>query len=97
MEDQQIETKTKTINILGTNNKYMMKKITREKPKEPKKREVTKLWTFTEDYFNYSKQMKIIYDISLNIINNNVTKIVIQEINKKISGYKQQDMIKKKA
>jgi hypothetical protein len=86
----------KTINIVGTNNRYMMKKVIREKKAEPKKREVSKEWTFSDEYFNYDKQLKMINDISVNILNNdNVTKIVIQQINKKISSYKQQDILKK--
>lgn len=100
MDNQNTENNTdkqeqKTINIVGTNNKYMMKKLTREKALEPKKRQVTKSWTFSEDYFNYYEQIKIIYDISCNNLENNVTKIAIQEINKKISSYKQQDINKK--
>ena len=100
MDNQNIENNTdkqeqKTINIVGTNNKYMMKKLIREKKTEPKKREVSKSWTFSEDYFNYNEQIKIINDISCNNLENNVTKIVIQEINKKISSYKQQDILKK--
>ena len=100
MDNQNIENNTdkqeqKTINIVGTNNRYMMKKLTREKKTEPKKREVTKSWTFSEEYFNYNEQIKIINDISCNNLENNVTKIAIQEINKKISSYKQQDINKK--
>ena len=85
----------KTINIVGTNNRYMMKKLTREKKTEPKKREVTKSWTFSEEYFNYNEQIKIINDISCNNLENSVTKIAVQQINKKISSYKQQDINKK--
>jgi hypothetical protein len=62
---------------------------------EPKKREVSKNWSFSEDYFNHNEQIKIINDISCNNLENNVTKIAIQQINKKISSYKQQDMNKK--
>ena len=41
MDNQNIENNTdkqeqKTINIVGTNNRYMMKKLTREKKTEPK-------------------------------------------------------------
>ena len=85
----------KTINIVGTNNRYMMKKITREKSIGPKKREASKCWTFSEDYFNYNEQIKIINDISCNNLENSVTKIAVQQINKKISSYKQQDINKK--
>jgi hypothetical protein len=85
----------KTINIVGTNNRYMMKKVIREKKAEPKKREASKEWTFSDEYFNYNKQMKMINDISANILDDNVIKIIIQQINKKISSYKQQDILKK--
>ena len=89
----------KTINITGQNNKYQMKKLTTERNTEPKKREVSKKWTFDEDNFNYDKQMKLIIDISkMNLENNiddDIIKIAIQEINKKICSYKHQDIIKK--
>ena len=42
----------KTINITGQNNKYQMKKLTKERSKDPKKREVSKKWSFDEDNFN---------------------------------------------
>ncbi len=90
----------KTINITGQNNKYQMKKLIKERKTEPKKREVTKKWNFDEDNFNYDKQMKLINDISkMNLENNiddEITKIAVQEINKKICSYKHQDIIKKK-
>ena len=90
----------KTINITGQNNKYQMKKLTKERSKEPKKREVTKKWDFAEDNFNYDKQMKLINDISkMNLENSfdgDIAKIAVQEINKKICSYKHQDIIKKK-
>lgn len=90
----------KTINITGQNNKYQMKKLTKERSKDPKKREVSKKWSFDEDNFNYDKQMKLINDISkINLENNiddEIAKIAIQEINKKICSYKHQDIIKKK-
>jgi hypothetical protein len=102
----------KTINITGTNNRYHMKKlIHKEVNKEPKKRVVSEKWSFPEEYFEYSNQLKVVSTI-LNDIKNgknipdekyvegekegDVIKIVIQQINKKISGYKQQDIIKKK-
>jgi hypothetical protein len=90
----------KTINITGQNNKYQMRKLIKERNTEPKRREVSKKWSFDEEYFNCDKQMKVINDISkMNLENNlddEITKIAIQEINKKICSYKHQDIIKKK-
>ena len=93
-------TEQKTINITGQNNKYQMKKLTTERNTEQKKREVSKKWTFDEDNFNYDKQKKLIIDISkMNLENNiddDIVKIAVQEIHKKICSYKHQDIIKKK-
>ena len=61
---------------------------------EAKKRLESEKWNFDESYYEYSKQLKLITDLSLNSLND-VEKIVFQEINKKISGYKQQDKLKK--
>jgi len=103
----------KTINITGTNNRYHMKKLIHKEKKEPKKRIVAEKWCFSEEYFEYNHQLKLVNDIFNNLdnldkinttidtsmnsdINSNVIKIIIQQINKKISGYKQQDIMKKK-
>ena len=91
--------KQKIINITGTNNKYHMKKLISEHKttKEIKKRVSTEKWSFEKEHFDYLNQFQMITDISSNNLNyiNDVSKIAIQEINKKISGYKQQDKIKK--
>jgi hypothetical protein len=94
----------KTINITGTHNKYQMNKLIKERKTEPKKREVSKKWSFPEEYYNYEKQMKLINGISLenleknleNKLEDEIIQTVIQEINKKIYGYKHQDILKKK-
>jgi hypothetical protein len=94
-----LEDDSKKINITGTNNKYHMKKLVSEHKanKEIKKRVTTEKWTFDKEHFDYVNQMQMISDISNNnfIYIDEVSKIAIQEINKKISGYKQQDKIKK--
>jgi hypothetical protein len=114
-----MEEVAKTINITGTNNRYHMKKLIHKEKKEPKKRVVAEKWCFSEEYFEYNHQLKLVNDIFNNLdnsnnldnldkintiidasmnndINNNVIKIIIQQINKKIYGYKQQDIMKKK-
>jgi hypothetical protein len=88
---------SKKILISGTNNKYKMNKLlNNNKSKEMQKRVTTEKWNFPIEYFEYNNQMKMIIDISNNLFSTDeVSKILIQEINKKISGYKQQDKIKK--
>ena len=62
-----------------------------------KKRVETEKWTFSEEHYKYENQLIMLS----NILNNNftlvdeVSKIAIQQINKKIYSYKQQDIIKK--
>jgi len=103
-----IQEPIKKISISGTHNKYEMKKILNKDincKKEPKKRIVTKKWSFSNEYYECNIQLHLLSTILDNLntqVNNGenesikVSKIMIQEINKKISGYKQQDIIKKK-
>jgi hypothetical protein len=88
----------KKINITGVNNKYQMNKLMNNKNNnEIKKRVISKKWDFSEDYFLYDKQLIILNKIYENSYKENceISKIVVQEINKKIYGYKQQDIMKK--
>jgi hypothetical protein len=87
----------KTINITGVNNKYQMKKLTTNNNNEIKKRVVTKKWHFEEEYFLHDKQLEIVNKIYQNDYTEScdISKIVVQEINKKINGYKHQDILKK--
>lgn len=93
-----MEDESKKINIIGTANRYKMKKLTNDsKNKEIKKRVDSEKWTFSEEHYTHSNQINVLIDISNNNFTHidEVSKIVVQQINKKISGYKQQDSIKK--
>ena len=95
-----MENDLKKINITGVNNKYQVNKLIKENrgKQEQKKRVVSEKWNFPEEFFEYNNQMILIK----NILNNNYTsnddisKIIIQQISQKINGYKSQDTIKKK-
>jgi hypothetical protein len=90
----------KKINIFGTNNRYRMKQLINNDTieKESKKRVQSEKWSFSDEYFEHSTQIKMINGIfNNNYINyDDVSKIAIQEINRKISSYKQQDILKKR-
>jgi hypothetical protein len=91
----------KKITISGSNNKYRIKQLINNNnnlEKETKKRVHTEKWTFQEEYFEYSNQIKMTNDILNNAYKfyDDVSKIAIQEINKKITSYKQQDILKKR-
>ena len=94
-----MEEESKKINITGTSNRYQMKKITNKSyHKESKKRVESEKWTFSEEHYKYENQLKMINDILNNNLNytNEVSKIAIQEVNKKMYSYKQQDILKKR-
>jgi hypothetical protein len=105
-----MEETNKTISITGTNNKYQMKKLINKKDlnSEPKKRIVAEKWMFSNETFEYSRQMRMINDIMFlnkesqegqqneSKTDSDVIKIAIQQISKKISSYKQQDILKNK-
>ena len=88
---------SKKINIVGISNRYKIKQLTNDKlEKETKKRIQSEKWSFSEEEFEYSKQIKMINEILNNNFNyfDDVSKIAIQEINRKIYGYKQKIKIK---
>jgi hypothetical protein len=94
----------KKIEINGKANRYAIKKLIKEHTmeKETKKRVVSENWKFGNECFIHTYQINILQNI--NEINNlnpeiteikEITKIMMQEINKKIYNYKQQDLLKK--
>ena len=89
-----MQEETKKINIIGTNNRYKIKQLNQPIENKIKKRVESEKWTFSEEHYKYENQIIMINDISNNIINE-ISKIAIQQINKKIYSYKQQDIIKK--
>lgn len=54
-------------------------------------------WIFTEKDYEHSNQLYAVQTIADNFYthNNNITKIMCQQIKRKIHGYKQQDVLKK--
>jgi hypothetical protein len=90
------EETNKVINISLTN--INVENFNLKKDKEPKKRVDSFKWTFSNEFYESHNQLKIINDIFNNNFENNddISKIVIQQINKKISGYKQQDIFKRR-
>jgi hypothetical protein len=88
---------SKKITLSGINNKYQMKKLIQER-KEEKQRSITQSWNISEDYYDFSKQLELIKNINIFFENKEefleVHKIFIREIERKISNYRQQDLLK---
>ena len=84
----------KQINITGQSNRYQIKKLTQEKKGDKKRVEIEKL-NLPIEYFTFEKQFEIINNINKEKEVANDSKILIKQIEKKISSYKQQDIEKK--
>jgi hypothetical protein len=84
--------KSITYNAVNTNSKKQL--IKKDKNR---KRVETEHWSFNPEYYMYENQLKMIKDILANNYDyiDDVSKIAIQQINRKIYGYKQQDVVKK--
>ena len=76
----------KKIHIVGSSNRYQIKKLTKEKA-PPKKRVIASKWELEPDYFTTEKQLSLLEQESEPLIKT--------EIDHKISAYKQQDVVKK--
>jgi hypothetical protein len=97
-QDNEVNESKKNIKISGTQNRYLIKRANRVK-NELVKRDIINKYNINEDFFNYETQLQLMketYNKSNQQLNAREKKIFIQEVEKKISNYKQQDLLKKK-
>ena len=59
-----MDEESKKISITGTHNKYIFKKFINKEVSKPKKREITKKWSFSNEYFENTMQLKLIKEIN---------------------------------
>jgi hypothetical protein len=90
-----IQTKSITYNAVNASSKKQL--IKHHKKEKNKKRVEAENWNFGLENYNYNNQIKMVNDILVNnySFTDDVSKIAVQQINRKIYGYKQQDIIKK--
>jgi hypothetical protein len=91
------ETK-RSISITGTNNRYLIKRANRVK-NEVKKREIMNKYNINPVFLNYEKQMQMIKELYDKTNQQEMLQektILNQEIERKISSYKHQDLLKNK-
>ena len=89
------ESQKKQIMITGTNNRYQMKKVTQKKAL-PKKRVLVESWNLEPEFYTYEKQIELLEQIKQNdyaTLSN--FPLLNKEIERKIQGYRQQDVDKK--
>ena len=78
----------KKINIIGTNNRYKMKKVMKTDVQQCKKREVSSKWGIAKNYFEKNTQLAL---LELDNTSSHEKKILLHEIEQKLKGYKYQD------
>ena len=76
----------KKVHIVGTSNRYQIKKLTKEK-EPPKKRAIANKWDLEPDVFTSEKQLALLEEATKPLIKT--------EIEHKISAYKHQDILKR--
>lgn len=95
-----MEDHLKRVNISGTNSRYQIKKLIApgDTVNKHQRRINSTNWDEHAEIYTHTKQFQVIHHISNNkcVSVDDVAKIFIQEISKKISGYKQQDKLKKR-
>lgn len=92
-----MENEIKNVTFNAINKRIKKCQIEENKKNKDKKRVETEKWTFTSDDYAYENQVNNIKKILENEYKfvDETTKITLQQINRKIYGYKQQDIIKK--
>ena len=92
-----MENEIKNVTFNAINKRIKKCQIEENKKNKDKKRVETENWTFTSNDYEYQNQLNNIKKILENEYKfvDETTKITLQQINKKIYGYKQQDIIKK--
>jgi hypothetical protein len=102
--DESVESNDETnrsISITGTNNRYLIKRANRVK-NEVKKREIMNKYNISPVFLNYDIQLQLIKEMhnklsqDINIHEIHEKNLLRQEIERKISSYKQQDLLKNK-
>jgi hypothetical protein len=82
---------TKKINIVGTNNRYQIKKLIQEKKEKKKRSEITN-WNINVSDLTYQKQIDILKNLQCIDLFNNEKKLIKNQIERKINSYKHQDI-----
>lgn len=86
---------SKQIDITGTSNRYKIKKLT-SGIDHNKKRIISEQWNFSEEYYNIENQISLLQDIKEKSGCGEMHNLILSQLDKKIAGYKQQDVLKKK-
>jgi hypothetical protein len=90
-----IEDTKKNITIIGTNNRYKIKKLVSNNISN-KKRIISTKWNLQEEFYQKNIQLEHLKDIASVMERTKVHDLIVSQIECKLSNYKQQDILKKK-
>jgi len=95
-DENKLVEENKKIIIQGTTNRYLIKKATKV-PKVEKKRIVAEKWDLDEAFLDYGRQLSLLHEIKDHEYKSfsKESKVVISELERKITSYKCQDVEKK--
>ena len=86
------------IKIEGKSNRYQMSKLINygNKNGDPKKRKEMTNQSLPEEIFTIEKQLTLLNELSLLSSNNSYKSLIASQIEKKMAGYRSQDVMKKR-
>jgi len=84
----------KQINIMGTSNRYKIKKLTTINDNY-KKSIASRKWNLEKEYYQQERQLKLLKEINEGYNQTEIHGLIISQIEKKLCGYKHQDILKK--
>jgi hypothetical protein len=84
----------KQINITGTCNRYKIKKLTTTNDSY-KKSAASSKWNLEKEYYQQESQLKLLKEIKNGYDKTEMHGLIISQIEKKLCGYKHQDILKK--
>jgi len=101
VDEKNTDSDKKNIHIIGINNRYQIKKLTNKDDNKIKLRKESQKWKLPEEVYDRNYQLTLLKKIHLRKdgeTNEDETvrlnKLLIQQVERKLSNYKQQDLLK---
>ena len=90
------ENQSKQINIIGINNRYMIKKVDKQEKNNIIRKECLN-WNIDQKYYLFNEQLDLLPRLinkQIDDYSNSIFKLIHQQINNKLNSYRNQDLKK---
>jgi hypothetical protein len=101
VDEKNTDSDKKNIHIIGINNRYQIKKLTNKDDNKIKLRKESQKWKLPEEVYDRNYQLTLLKKIHLRKDGETsedetvrLNKLLIQQVERKLSNYKQQDLLK---